>query len=50
MTKAPNKLVGRQEEPRAPEQLLLALQTEPGVDFATFVVGDNSEVLAQLQE
>lgn len=50
MTKAPKNLVGDEEDPREPEQLLLALQAEPGADFATFVAGDNPEVLARLQE
>lgn len=49
MTKAPKNLVGGEADPKAPEQLLLALQTEPGADFATFVIGDNQEVVAQLQ-
>lgn len=50
MTKDPQNLVGGEKDPKVPEQLLLALLTEPGADFATFIAGDNQEVLAQLQD
>ncbi len=50
MTKDSKKRTNDMEDPKVPEQLLLALQAEPGADFAAFIAGDNQEMLSQLQQ